>query len=147
MSETGLKPNDKSHVSDTGFKLCQLLSLSDVPQPLSPAAQAAQPRPLNPLLACLTCLPLAQTCHPASAQVCVKQALPIQQPAQAQLGPARPAEVSGATSSPAARQPATHPPSPATRPAPSSQHTSRLSPACQGEMCLRLAAGQRLSRV
>ena len=33
------------------------------------------------------------------AQVCMKQALPIQQPAQAQLSPARPAQVPGATRS------------------------------------------------
>ena len=36
--------NDQSHVSETGLKLRQPLSLSDVPQPPSPAAQAAQPR-------------------------------------------------------------------------------------------------------
>ena len=57
------------------------------------------------LLACLTCLRLASgpaqpaTRHPASGPICMKQALPIQQPAQAQLSPARPAQVPGATSS------------------------------------------------
>ena len=34
--------NDQSHVSETGLKLRQLLSLSDVPQPLSPATQTAE---------------------------------------------------------------------------------------------------------
>ena len=43
VAETGLRP---THVS--GLKLRQLLSLSDVPQPLSPAAQAAQPRLARP---------------------------------------------------------------------------------------------------
>ena len=47
LSETGLRP-DQSHVSETGLKLCQPPSPSDVPQPLSPAAQATQPRPRSP---------------------------------------------------------------------------------------------------
>ena len=55
--------------------------------------------PAARLLACLTCLRLASgpaqpaTRHPASGQVCMKQARPSQQPAQ--LSPARPAQVPG----------------------------------------------------
>ena len=60
-------------------------------QPEKPQAQS-----LTRLLACLTCLRLASgPAQPATR----KEALPIQQPAQAQLSPARPAQVPGATSS------------------------------------------------
>ena len=61
------------------------------------------------LLACLTCLRLAS--GPARQQVCMKQALPIQQPAQskAQPSPPSPSSRRNQQRSPAARQPATHP--------------------------------------
>ena len=83
--------------------------------------------------------------------------LAIQQPAQAQLSPARPAQVPGTTSSlvrlPGSQQ-TTHGfaaswlrlASPSPKPA-----QRRLSPVCQGQVCLtclRLASGQRpVSRV
>ena len=146
--------------SETGLKVCQ-------------PETSLRPSPSARLLACLTCLRLAsgQPTQP-QAQVCMKQALPIQQPAQAQLSPAHPAQVPGATSSVAARQPATHPwlcslvtntsfrpsptsnslPSPgpgASQGMPATQPQAR--PACQGQVCLtclRLASGQRpVSRV
>ena len=115
VSETGL---------ETGLKLRQLLSLSDVPQPPSPAALTscsclAPSHPAGPAPSAQseTGLKVCQPGPPAGvsyvsatglrpspasqpqAQVCMRQALPIQRPAQAQLSPARPAEVPGATNS------------------------------------------------
>ena len=118
MSETA---NYQSHV----LKLCQLLSLSDVPQPLVrlpkqlrpgwpglvlPSAQSkklkvCQPETSLPQPACWRVLrvcdwPQAQPSQQLATQpqVCMKQTLP-QQPTQAQLSPACPAQVPGATSS------------------------------------------------
>ena len=109
VSETGLIPTT-SLTYPKLIKLRQLLSLSDVPQPLSPAAaltscsRLAPSHPAGPAPSAQSqtglkaCQP--ETClRPSPAQVCMKQALPIQQPAQAQLSPACPAQVPGATSS------------------------------------------------
>ena len=132
-------------------KLCQLLSLSDVPQPLSPlpssSAQAGlwpqviqQPQPLrrSPDTGLKVCQP--ETGLRPSQPACNPPKHSSAQPAQPKF-----------QAQPAADQlqPTSAQPVPGTWPPPSSQPTSRLSPARQVCLtCLRLASGQRpVSRV
>ena len=120
-------------MSETGLKLCQPPSPSDVPQPLSPTGQAtldlllasgpkssSRPSPVLrlasgpvPQPACWRVLRVCDWPQAQPSQLAhsgPSEALPIQQPAQAQLSPARPAQVPDTTQpGPAARQPATHP--------------------------------------
>ena len=67
----------------------------------------------------------------------MKQALPIQQPAQAQLSPARPARVPGA----AARQPATHHGFAASLQAQPNQQLTSAQPAVPQPACWRVYWG------
>ena len=133
--------------------------------------QGLRPSPSARLLACQPA-----TCHPASGPSVYETGLahPATRPSTAQPSPPSPSSRRNQQRSPAARLPATHPwlrslvaetsfrPSPTSNPpqpslpspgpgasqrmpATSSQ-PSRLSPACQGQVCLtclKLAAGQR----
>ena len=93
VSETGLRPT----TSLTCLRLVSsYASCLTCPSP-SPAAQAAQPRLARPCSS-------QQLATQPQAQVCMRQALPIQQPAQAQ--PSRSSR-RNQQRSPAAQQPAT----------------------------------------
>ena len=122
------------NVSETGLKLCQLLSLSDVPQPRSqlpkqlspgwPGRDSCSRQPLRRSLKLISkyaslrlasgpvsatgLRPSQQLATQPQAQVCMKQALPIQQPAQTAQPSRSPSSRRNQQRSPAARQPATH---------------------------------------
>ena len=169
-------------MSETGLKLYQPPSPSDVPQPLSPAAQAtldlllasgpkssSRPSPVSrlasgtvPQPACWRVLrvcdwPQAQpsqlATHSGPSVYDTGLAHPATRPSTAQPSPPSPSSRHNQQPGPAARQPATHawlrslsgPAQSLPSPGP------RLSPVCQGQVCLtclRLASGQRpVSRV
>ena len=132
-----------------------------------------RPSPSARLLACLTCLRRgspANATHSGPSVYDTGLAHPATRPSTAQPSPPSPSSRHNQQPGPAARQPATHPwlrslvaetsfslpslgPS-ASQGTPATtgpQLTSRLSPVCQGQVCLtclRLASGQRpVSRV